>query len=78
VVANNIAHTRENARDTDVTMASSMDSNHPFIDATGATYEEYGREQSFVRDATLTVGRNASLTLGTDSLIVLGAYDGRC
>ncbi|PQE06333.1 sphingosine kinase protein [Rutstroemia sp. NJR-2017a WRK4] len=58
-------------------MASSMDSNHPFIDATGATNEEYGREQSFVRDATLTVGRNASLTLGTDSLIVLGSANTR-
>ncbi|RAL65154.1 hypothetical protein DID88_001260 [Monilinia fructigena] len=39
----------------------------------GITSEEYIREQSFVTDGTLTVGRNAnaSLTLGTDSLIVL-------
>ncbi|QSZ29893.1 hypothetical protein DSL72_004411 [Monilinia vaccinii-corymbosi] len=54
-------------------MASSMDSNHPFIGALGITSDEYVREQAFVTDGTLTVGRNAnaSLTLGTDSLIVL-------
>ncbi|KAF7950805.1 uncharacterized protein EAE97_002357 [Botrytis byssoidea] len=52
-------------------MASSMDSNHPFIDTMGITSDEYVREQAFVTDGTLTVGRNASLTLGTDSLIVL-------
>lgn len=57
-------------------MASSMDSNHPFIETLGITSEEYVREQAFVTDGTLTVGRNAnaSLTLGTDSLIVLGEF----
>lgn len=57
-------------------MASSMDSNHPFIDTMGITSDEYVREQAFVTDGTLTVGRNASLTLGTDSLIVLGEFGG--
>lgn len=56
-------------------MASSMDSNHPFIDTLEFTSEEYVREQDFVTDGTLTVGRNASLTLGTDSLIVLGELE---
>lgn len=61
-------------------MASSMDSNHPFIETLGVeTSEEYMREQAFVTDGTLTVGRNAnaSLTLGTDSLIVLGEFKPR-
>ncbi|KAJ5047258.1 uncharacterized protein L3040_003095 [Drepanopeziza brunnea f. sp. 'multigermtubi'] len=54
-----------------------MPSDNPFVDP-ATSFEDAAHGNSFVREATLTLGKDVSLTLGTDSLIVLDkAFEGR-